>query len=372
MSPPERTSVAIVGAGITGLRSARLLVDAGVDCVVLEARERVGGRLLSLPVQPGEEDGADAGRDGEAGLDLGATWFWPNEPRVAALVRELGLPVHAQHLEGDALYDDPRGIQRLSGNPLDGPAGRFTPGADSLARAIADSLPPGVVHLGAPVDEVAVEEQGVHLSGPGVRVTADQAVLALPPSLAAARIRFRPALPGQLAALAAATPVWMGATAKVVVEYARPFWREQGLAGSGVSHVGPLREIHDMSGPAGSPAALFGFASSANTPTGSLTEPEVVAQLTRMFGAEAADPLRVVIQDWRQEAWTSPPGVELQQRYELYGHPLFRDAIHGRIHLASTETAQAFAGHIEGALVAAEEVAARIARRAPSGHAPGA
>lgn len=349
MPAPEATSVAIVGGGISGLSIARRLKRAGVACTVLEARDRVGGRLLSVSA-------SDPGSP-EVELDLGATWFWPNEPRVGALIQELQIPVHAQFLEGDALYDAPQGVERLSGNPLDGAAGRFTGGAGSLVRAMAGDLPAERLRLGSPVREVAVEGEKVHLTGEGIHLVADHAVLALPPALAVDSIQFRPGLPDQLRALAAATPVWMGATAKVVVEYPRPFWRAEGLAGAAVSHRGPLREIHDMSGPGGKPAALFGFASSALSPAGTITNEDVVAQLTRLFGAEAARPDRITVMDWRTEEWTSPPGVERQARHDLFGHPGFRTAVHGRIHFASTETAPAFGGHIEGALLAAELVA---------------
>ena len=88
--------VAVVGAGISGLHVALRLQEAGRSVVVLEASERIGGRLRSVA------------RDGGA-LDLGASWFWPNEPRVRALVDELGVPTHAQYRTGAALYQDPGG-----------------------------------------------------------------------------------------------------------------------------------------------------------------------------------------------------------------------------------------------------------------------
>lgn len=347
--------VAVVGAGVAGLAVARGLQEAGRHVVVLEARDRVGGRLLSKAGEGARGEGPP--------LDLGATWFWPNEPRVRALIAALGLPTHRQHRVGDAVYEDPRGVQRLVGNPLDVESGRFSRGASSLALELAVRLEPGTVRLSTPVrrvrgagDGVVVEAEGP--DGGAVRVEARHAVLALPPALAAHGVEFRPALPSEIARLAAATPVWMGATIKVVVRYARAFWREAGLSGAAVSHVGPLREIHDMSGPEGDPAALFGFAESVSGAEG--REP-VLRQLVRLFGPEAADPLGLDLVDWSRERWTSPPQSDRSRRFELYGHPLYQEPIHGRIHFASTETAPAFGGHIEGALIAAEAVVARLA-----------
>lgn len=76
--------VVVVGAGAAGLAAAMTLRDAGVDVLCLEARDRVGGRLLSV-----------AGGAGGS-LDLGATWFWHGESRVQSLVSRLDLAVFAR------------------------------------------------------------------------------------------------------------------------------------------------------------------------------------------------------------------------------------------------------------------------------------
>lgn len=338
-----RVDAVVVGAGIAGLATARHLTAAGRTVAVLEARDRVGGRLCS--------------RDG---LDLGATWFWANEPRVQALIAELRLPVHQQHLAGDAVYEAGGAVRRLHGNPLDVPGGRLTGGMQGLAEAVAAALPAGTVRTGIAVTAIAAAEDGVTVAWDDGALHAAHAVAALPPALAAARIAFTPDLPPQLRALAEATPVWMGAVVKVVARYAVPFWRDAGLAGAAVSHDGPLREIHDMSGPHGEPAALFGFAMPGPGEPAPARD-EVLRQLTGLFGPAAATPEEVLVQDWRREARTSPPDVEALGALGLFGHPGYREpALGGRLHWASTETAERFAGHVEGALDAAARASAAI------------
>lgn len=336
----------VIGGGVSGLAVARGLAEAGHSVVVLEARNRVGGRLRSTTTQPP--------------LDLGATWFWPGEARVAALVAELGIDVHDQHLAGNALLQTDRGVQLIDGNPIDVPSHRFVDGASSLADAVARTLPDGVLRLSEPATGIAVDADRVVATTAHDTYAARHVVLALPPSLARHAITIEPPLPEQLDQLASITPVWMGAITKVVVRYASPFWRASGLAGAAVSHVGPMRELHDMSGPDGTPAALFGFSPGApGQPTP--TREAVLDQLVAMFGEVAADPIELVLQDWRTEPFTSPPGVEHRTAYQLFGHPLFQQpAMGGRLHWTSTETATESPGHIEGALQAAERTLATL------------
>ena len=336
--------VVIVGAGISGLALARHLVGAGLDVVVLEARDRVGGRLHAVD-----------------GLDLGATWFWPNELRVQALIGDLGVPIHAQHLDGDAVYHDPGGMQRLDGNLIDVASGRFVGGASSLALAIAHELPNGVLRLSATVVAVTHANDTVTMTTDAGDLVARAVVLALPPALAAASINFDPALPEAVVKAARTTPVWMGGVTKAVASYPDAFWRRAGLSGSGISHVGPMREVHDMSGVDGVPGALFGFVPARQVGAPTVSEAAIIEQFVTMFGPEAGLADAIHICDWRSELFTSPPGVEQLTAYQMFGHKAFRGpSFGGRLYWTSTETASTSPGHIEGALEAAERTAGQI------------
>ena len=347
----HRLDVVVVGAGITGLALAERLDSAGMTVQVFEARDRVGGRLLSVPAGDEIADGR---------VDLGATWFWAHETEVRAQVARFNLRVHEQHIAGDAVYQAGDGVQRLVGNPIDVPALRLSDGMQSLATTLAARLT-GRITLDCAVRTIRVESTGessiVAVDHAAGATHARYVVVALPPALAVARIDFDPALPDEIARLAARTPVWMGAMTKVVAVYDHPFWREQGLAGAAFSHSGPMREVHDMSGPDGQPAALFGFAPSGPT---ALTRVAIVDQLGALFGDRARDPLALHINDWQSEQWTSPDGASRLTAYDTYGDPRYRRAVHGRIWLASTETAPEHAGHVDGALSAAAMIADSI------------
>ncbi|MFG2949627.1 flavin monoamine oxidase family protein [Streptomyces adustus] len=349
MSHRDTHDVIVIGAGASGLAAATALHAAGLDTVCLEARDRSGGRLLSAPASHPER-----------ALDLGATWFWDGEERVRALVARSGIDTFDQHLAGDTLLEETTGTRRLTGNLIDAPSRRFAAGAQSISVALAAALPTGTLRLCTPVTAVRPDAEGrlAVRTSTGL-LFAGHVVLAVPPALAAERVDFGDALPADLVRLAKATPVWMGAVAKVVAHYPAPFWRKDGLAGAAFSRTGPLQEIHDLSGPDGEPAALFGFSHARTVRPG--FEQAVVAQLTRLFGPAAATPDVLHVQNWSTERWTSPSAVQRLTDHSLFGHPLYRRlALDGRLHWASTETATEYAGHVEGALAAGERAARSV------------
>ncbi|EXJ91270.1 hypothetical protein A1O1_04380 [Capronia coronata CBS 617.96] len=97
--PMRTVDVVVAGAGLSGLKAAYDLQQAGVSCVVVEARDRVGGKTWS--VQP-------AGQEGSGKIvDLGAAWINDsNQAKVYALAKSLGLDLVVQNTVGDIIQED--------------------------------------------------------------------------------------------------------------------------------------------------------------------------------------------------------------------------------------------------------------------------
>lgn len=103
MATQLSTQVAIVGAGFAGLTTARELAKRSIDAVVLEARDRVGGRTWTI-----RKDGF--------WLDAGGQWTGPGQDAIRALGEEMGVASFPTWPDGEHLqYTDGMGLRRWQG-----------------------------------------------------------------------------------------------------------------------------------------------------------------------------------------------------------------------------------------------------------------
>lgn len=124
-SSEQHSTVIVVGAGAAGLACARRLADAGVDVVVLEARDRVGGRTWSH----------DFG--GGTTIDLGASWIHGTQPALEQLAAELDLQTVNTDFTNMLVHDASGGTMQLDGEIVTDLQNRLGPSI--LGAALTDA-----------------------------------------------------------------------------------------------------------------------------------------------------------------------------------------------------------------------------------------
>jgi len=211
--------VVVVGAGLSGATAAwSLATQHSSRVLVLEARDRVGGRLYS---------------SGGAGavLDLGAAWTWPShDVALGQVCKAVGVATRPQFDDGSPVAElapgQPRRFppsrtfseeRRLAGGAAALPARLL----EAAASAAGDSFELrtscavsriALVDGGAAV-EVTYRRVGEGDVGAEARVLAGCVVVAAPPRLVAAQVTFSPELPAPTARAMARSPTWMADTA---------------------------------------------------------------------------------------------------------------------------------------------------------------
>ncbi|GAA2579100.1 NAD(P)/FAD-dependent oxidoreductase [Microbacterium binotii] len=130
--------VVVIGAGAAGLTAANDLRKAGLSVAVLEARDRVGGRLWTDTIEG-------------AMLEIGGQWVSPDQQALIDTVAELGLSTFSRYREGDSVYVGP-----------DGTVARFTGDVFPVAPATAAEIERITADLDAMVAEIDPDRPWAH------------------------------------------------------------------------------------------------------------------------------------------------------------------------------------------------------------------
>jgi monoamine oxidase len=139
--------VVVVGAGLAGLAAARTLAGAGVDVVVLEARNRVGGRTYTKTASTGTP------------LDLGAQWIGPTQHRLAALAESAGVTTFRMYDTGNNLqFQDGQRTIYSGAIPIDDPLVAM----ETVETMLQLNLMANEVPLDAPWEVAKAEEWDTH------------------------------------------------------------------------------------------------------------------------------------------------------------------------------------------------------------------
>ena len=353
----------IIGGGLAGLVTAYELEKKGIPWRLLEARSRLGGRILTVN---------ESGRTSLNGFDLGASWCWPSvQPCLDNLLKELNLSLFPQFSEGDVLFhrmsrENPQRYRSVERN-FHGM--RLRGGSSALISALYNKLPAENFIMNANVHSLILHDGYVNVCWNYLNATdeflqASHVILAMPPRLIKQNILFSPPLSLKAQTRLEETPTWMAPHAKFISVYDKPFWRQENLSGSAQSMAGILIEIHDATTDCGK-AALMGFFAAPAPVRSKMGEDklrtEALSQFVRLFGKAAASPLSTLFIDWSAENLTSTlddqvAGMSIKVSEEEW---LSGDWKHCVI-LAGSEVSMFEPGYLAGAVYAAQTAVGRF------------
>ena len=416
----SRHDVIVVGAGFAGLAAATDLRDAGRDVLLLEARDRVGGRVESVTLSDG------------ARIDSGGQFLCRDMTRLNALARKHGRAVARTYADGDDTYHPAIPLARghavwdavdalreriIRLDPSD-PANAgltvsqwiarqdlepdvaaaflrlveglwcrspddvsfawlastdsritneysemeaFLPGtmhalAEDLAAALGDRL-----RLSAPVSRIEWSDAGAIVeTASGARHAACHVILCVPPVMAS-RIAYDPPPPAPIRQAFAAWST--GEVVKAFIRYETPFWRARGLSG-----LVSWRKPHGLFACDASRDGVWGlvffmggpFARQWHARPHAELADFIRDQLMQALGDEAGDIKELSIRDWTDDTWSGGAysDVVIDPRAGDVEAPLRQGF--GPIRLAPSELSPSYPGYIEGA-IAMGKIAAKEA-----------
>ncbi|MFT5570389.1 MAG: monoamine oxidase [Cyclobacteriaceae bacterium] len=326
----------IIGAGLSGLTAGYQLSKSGEeDYLILEARDRIGGRILT-----------------DNQIDMGATWFQGHHTVLASLLLELGISSFGQYRKGQSVlvYSTMAPAHHFESDQSSEPAKRISGGSAALINRLV-GYSNGKVLLNAPVDQITKNENAIEIKTSDGLISADYVMIAFPPRLASLMV-FDPPLPSALTQVMSSTHTWMSNAIKIGLTFEHPFWRENGLSGMVIGQTGPVVELYDHTDHEEQTFSLMGFINEAlRKESFSNRQERILNFLAAQLGPEVRSYTSYQEKDWSQDPHTADANLDSIYMSPQYGNPIFDEAYWGsRLFLSGAETALVHGGYMDGAV----------------------
>ena len=345
--------IIVLGAGLTGLSIAYLLKKQGTSVKILEARNRIGGRIETIK---GNHD---------TPIEMGATWLGEKHKSLVNFLNELGIEKYKQYNHGIAFFETMSFAppQEFLIPESTEPSYRIKGGTSALIERLASEVGIENISLNQVISKIEKQDNSVNIVNQQSEVfSADLVISTIPPKLFAQTITCTPALPQDVLKIFKTTQIWMENSIKFGVEYKTPFWKKNGQAGTVFSQSSIIPEMYDHSNFEENKFALKGFLSgAANQFSREEREKKVIATLVKFFGKEAENHMGYFDKIWEGEKFTFSPSDSFLISHQNNGHPIFQNGYwENQLWFAGTETSINYGGYMEGAIQSAFNTVERV------------
>ena len=336
----------IIGAGLSGLTSAYQLQKMGeTDFVILESRNRVGGRILT-----------------NNGIDLGATWFQTPHQNVLNLLEEVGVSKFRQYNKGRSVlvYSTMAPEHYFESDPIAASAYRVAGSSTAMIQTLAEPVR-DKIHLETVVSSISENGNALSVETNKGNYSAEKVIVTIPPKIAT-RITFTPELSEVVMRAMDSTHTWMSNAIKVGITLKTPFWRNKDLSGTVIGQVGAVTELYDHSNVEDNSYALMGFVNEGlRDYSPEQRKQRILDYLVKYLGKEINEYLYYVEKDWSQDLNTSSETIKSVYMSPSYGNPVFAQSyMNDRLLFSGAETSPLYGGYMDGAIysgiLAAEKV----------------
>ncbi|MFT6190805.1 MAG: monoamine oxidase [Polaribacter sp.] len=349
-----KKKILIIGGGISGIYVGYLLKKEGFSIKILEASDRIGGRIYTKKVH-------------NTKVELGAAWLWKYNPELLKLCEDLEISLFEQNMKGDALFEAtssslPNRFQIPKNQEI---SFRIVGGTTTILEGLTKYFSENELELNQKVIKINADETSISVYTENSHFTADFMVSAIPPQLLVNTVQFNPKIDENLFQIANNTHTWMKDSIKFAIVYKTPFWREKELSGVGFSNVGPFTEMYEHSDFENNHFALMGFLTgSLSNETKEYREKIIQEQLFKFFGEEGKDYLSYEEKVWSKEALLIFENGKFLNPHFNNGHSIYQqEFLNGKLIVAGSETSPSYGGYMEGAIYRGNQISEQLRNR---------
>ena len=341
-------NVIIIGAGLSGLTTAYNLKKKNVSFKILEAQNRLGGRIETIQGVINTP------------MDLGATWFNDNHVSLMTLINELEIEIFYQHSEGKTIFQtksfEPPQIFYVPNSEQS--SYRIKGGTYAIIKKIQNRIGDENILLSTSITKIIDNGDFITIvDNEGNHYEAKHVISTIPAQILVDKIQFIPGLPIQVSELMQNVQTWMCGSIKFSAEYNEPFWLQNEFSGTVFSQSGIAVEIYDHSNFEQSKFSLMGFLNGSAINYDKIQREEfVISQIENLFGSIVIKHISYNDKIWDNE-FISTSNPKLLYAHQNNGHPLLQQPLlGGKLFLAGTETSKTNSGYLDGAVISANRV----------------